>query len=142
MDDCFLFLAVAALAGSAGLFYAAEPGLYMFDAIVAGRLIPPVDFFQRAVNTATYGTTGLVMGWIAIFAVKFSFLFYFRTLVNRIHNLKTWWWCVFVICIPVAFTNIFGTFIVCPYVGSALCMLFFQIYDHVPLSNRSQQPAF
>ena len=142
VDDYFLFLAVAALIGAVGLFYASVSELYMLEGIVTGKVLPPSNPFQRAVDTATYATTALVVGWTAIFAVKFSFLFYFRTLIKRMHNLTVWWWCVFVVCVPVAFTNIFGTFIVCPYVGVALGMTSSKAIIRHPQPNLSQQNAF
>ena len=123
VDDVFLFLAVTALISSVGLFYASIPGLFMLEHFVLGKVLPPFNLFQIAVDTATYAITALIMAWTTIFAVKFSFLFYFRTLLKRTHKLRNWWWCVFVFCVPVAFTNIFGTFTVCPHVGMALCML-------------------
>lgn len=122
VDDYFLFLAVAALISSLGLF-ASLPGLYLLESFVTGKVLPPFNLLQIAIDIATYATTAAIMGQTAIFAVKFSFLFYIRTLVKRKHNLTIWWWCVFVVCVPAAFTTIFGTLIVCPYGGVALCML-------------------
>ena len=120
VDDYFLFLAVGTLSGSVGLFFVALPGLYLIEAITVGRTFPPLNVFQIAVDTSTWAFAGINMVWTAIFAVKFSFLFYFRTLVKRMHGMQIWWWCVFCFCVPVAFTNIFGDFMICPYVGSAL----------------------
>lgn len=120
VDDYFLFLATAALIGSTGLFLKIIPSLYFFAKVILGHALPPKNSLQEAIHYSIYGTIGEVLCWTTIFAVKFSFLFYFRSLVRRLHNLTILWWCTFVILTPVAITMILGTFIVCPYVGSEL----------------------
>ena len=120
VDDYFLFLATAALIGGTGLFLKMIPDLYLFAEVTLGHTLPPADILQEAIHDSTYASTGEVLCWTTIFAVKFSFLFYFRSLVRRLRNLTILWWCNLVILTPVAFTSIFGAFIVCPYIGSEL----------------------
>ena len=120
VDDYFLFLATAALIGGTGLSLKTIPSLYFFAEVILGHDLPPKDRLQKAIHDSTSAITGGVLCWTTIFAVKFSFLFYFRGLVRRLRNLAILWWCNLVILTPVAFTSIFGTFIVCPYIGSEL----------------------
>jgi hypothetical protein len=72
------------------------------------------------------------MSWITIFAVKFSFLFYFRPLVDRLPKLTLLWRVTLAICIPVAISSMCSTFIVCPYVGSEILC---ESYSSVPLTR-------
>ena len=114
-DDYFLFLALAALIGSNALFFASLPGLYFFASASTGQILLPKDFFHAATDTAVLVTTAQILAWITIFAVKFSFLFYFRTLVDRLPRLKMLWRVALAVCIPVAITSMCGNWIVCPY---------------------------
>ena len=120
VDDYFLFLATAALIGSTGLFLRMIPSLYLFAEVIQGHALPPPDSLQEAIHDSTYASTGEVLCWITIYAVKFSFLFYFRNLVRRLSRLTRLWWCSLVILTLVTFPSILGTFLVCPYVGSEL----------------------
>ena len=123
IDDYFLFLAVAALIGATGLLIGSTSTIYYFTASLGGQAVPPADFLQKAANIATYATIAELLSWTTIYAVKFSFLFYFRSLIKRLPRLCIWWWCVAGTFVPLAFTTIFANFILCPNVGLALGML-------------------
>lgn len=71
-------------------------------------------------DTAVFASTAEILAWITIFAVKFSFLFYFRPLVDRLPRLTLLWRVALAFCIPVAITSMCSTWIVCPYVGSQI----------------------
>jgi hypothetical protein len=117
-DDYFLLLALVALISSNALFFAAVPELYLFASASLGQIPPHKNFFQAAADTALLACAGEILSWIIIFAVKISFLFYFRTLIERMYRLTIWWRIILAICIPVAIVSMCSTFIVCPYVGS------------------------
>ena len=120
-DDYFLFLALATLLGSNSLFFASVPAFYQFaDASTVAQMLLQKDFFHIATDTATFAHTAEILSWITIFAVKLSFLFYFRTLVDRLPRLIIWWRLTLAVCIPVAIIAMCGPFIVCPYVGSKI----------------------
>jgi hypothetical protein len=119
-DDYFLLLALAALIGSNALFFAAVPELYLFASAFLGQVLLYKSLFQAAADTSVLACAAEILSWITIFAVKVSFLFYFRNLIERVHRLTVWWRIVLSICIPVAIISICSTFIVCPYVGSEI----------------------
>jgi hypothetical protein len=123
-DDYFLFLAVSTLIASNALFFAALPDLYLFAAVAAGQSLPPKNFIQAAADTATFAIAAEILSWTTIFAVKFSFIFYFRTLVRRLPRLTVWWRIVIAICVLLAIVSICGALIVCPYVGSEILCQF------------------
>ena len=118
-DDYFLFLAMAALIGSNGFYFVAVPELYFFSTASITLAITP-NIIQTATDSATYSIAAQVLSWTTIFAVKLSFIFYFRTLVQRLPWLMMWWRIVLAVCVPVAIVSICGTFIVCPYVGYSI----------------------
>ena len=117
LDDCFLFLAVASLIASTGTFFWLIPSLYTFAAVAAGLEPVPLDYINAAINTTNAAYAAEILAWTTVFAVKLSFLFFFRHLIQRLRDLKILWWCVLIICIPVGIVCICLPFIQCPYVG-------------------------
>ena len=115
MDDYLFFLAIATLVASFGLFFSFVGTFYDINDINEGKLRPPSDFIQKVENAAVYCQWAEVLGWTTLFSVKFSFLFYFRALVNRLHKMEIFWWSTFVLFIPIAATVLSGSFIVCPH---------------------------
>ena len=124
IDDYFLILAIASLTTSFGLFMAGVPYLFLFNAVLAGQAPLPFNIIQLASDTALWFAVGETLAWTTIFAVKFSFLFVFRTLVRRIRPLEILWWVTFALCTPIAIISICGTWIVCPDSGAALLSKF------------------
>ena len=120
LDDYFFFLAVATLVPGEGLFFSYVRTLYEIEAITEGKAVPPSNFLQRLYNAATYCATAELLCWATIFLVKFSFLFYFRALVNRLYRMEVWWWFTLAVLVPIAAISIVGTFIVCPYIGPSI----------------------
>ena len=123
-DDYFCLVATAALIAGAGLFYAFIGILYTVHAISEGKTIPPPNFVQEIEHAASQAQIAELLCWTTIFSIKFSFLFYFRALVNRLHKMEVWWWFTFAVFIPITAIIIPGPFIVCPHTGpSVLCRL-------------------
>lgn len=65
--------------------------------------------------------TYYVMTWTAIFAVKFSFLFFFRVLIRRVRAITLYWQIVSVVTVLVWVYCIAGSFIICPYFDIRAC---------------------
>lgn len=120
VDDYFLFLAVASLIASTGLFFSLILFVYTFAAVAAGPAgleSAPLDYINAAINATNVAYAADALACTTVFAVKLSFLFFFRHLIQRLRDLKILWWCVLMICIPVGIVCICLPFIVCPYVG-------------------------
>ncbi len=124
MDDYLFLFATATLIAGAGIFYACVDAQYTVYAVSGGMTITPARFIQEYENAITYSLIGEILCWTTIFSIKFSFLFYFRGLVNRIYAMQVWWWITLTVFIPIAAIMIPGAFIVCPHAGqSLLCKL-------------------
>ena len=57
----------------------------------------------------------LVLSWTSEMAVKFSFLFFFRNLINRVRGMKLYWWVVFGVSVAVWIFGCGAVFAPCPY---------------------------
>ena len=95
MDDYFFFFAVATLVVGEGLSFSNIGTSYKIEATIR------------------------LFCWAAIFSVKFSFLFYFRALVDRWYKMEVWWWFTFMVLVPTAAISIAGALIVCLHKGSS-----------------------
>lgn len=68
--------------------------LFLVEAL-EGNTIPtdlPVDFLERVFDFEKLAVGALVLTWCAIISVKFSYLFLFRKLVDRIRPMVIYWW--------------------------------------------------
>lgn len=68
--------------------------LFLVEAL-EGNTIPadlPVDFLQQVFDFEKLVVGALVLTWCAIISVKFSYLFLFRKLIDRIRPMVIYWW--------------------------------------------------
>ena len=119
MDDYLFFVAIATLVPGTGLFFSYIRTSFVIKAVLDGKASPSPNFLQSVENAATHAQIAQLLCWITIFSIKFSFLFYFRALVNRLYKMEIWWWCTLVMLVPTAAISIAGSFIACPHTGSS-----------------------
>ena len=68
--------------------------LYLVEAL-EGDSVPiglPVDFLQQVFDFEKLVTGALVLTWCSIISVKFSYLFLFRKLIDRLRPMKIYWY--------------------------------------------------
>lgn len=68
--------------------------LFLAEAL-AGDTIPtdlPTNFLHQVLEFEKLATGALVLTWCAVVAVKFSYLFLFRKLIDRLHYMMIYWW--------------------------------------------------
>ncbi|OJD40671.1 integral membrane [Diplodia corticola] len=120
LDDCFLLFAAACLVTSMAVVYWYTSELYLVEALntIPTKVIVLTDEVLPLLDSNKKIQIFLGTNWSAIFAVKFSFLAYFKALVWNISpRLKTYFWFV------VTFTGLSWAFLVsegfilCPYFG-------------------------
>ena len=78
VDDAFLVFAVLCLAVSLGLVVQSISSLYLIEALItrSPSTSIPSDIFEQIARLRRLQMTFLILAFTAIFAVKFSFLFY------------------------------------------------------------------
>ena len=128
VDDGFLLLAVASATACMGLYLSITDDLYMIEAIMfQGQLPTNLSFsdIEDTVNKAhILETIALELSWTSIFAVKFSFLFFFKTLVNRIRPMTILWQFVVAATTVAWVVGCLCAIMECPYFGTneKMCM--------------------
>lgn len=141
-DDAFLVVAICCLICAVVVMYSVTLGkMYKVQvlsaalptAMSAGLPIedmpPDAPFLQPIHDYLKWITVVCPLAWCSVMAVKFSFLFLFRKLIDRIPALITYWWFVVAFNV-VAFGYGFSIdFLICPYYNdrTALCTLFLLI---------------
>ena len=118
VDDVFLFIAVIFLVASMGLLWHQLDEMYTAEALVTnsasfvaltGNWIDQLFWFLKISDAF------LVLSWTSVLAVKFSFLFFFRNLIDRVRGMKTYWWIVMAITLAVWAFGCGAVFAPCPY---------------------------
>jgi len=97
LDDIFLLLGVALLTCAVALLHVAIDDIYLVEALLDG--VPggqgdfnlPPDFIERANDTHKWAVIMGILNWFATTAVKLSFLFLFRKLIDRLPAMILFW---------------------------------------------------
>lgn len=118
LDDYIVLIGVMCLCAATGLVYkgldkyfrghalANDPSLFTLSPNQIDELLKPYLFVYTA------------LVWTAIFAVKFSFLAFFKKLTERMTNIHTYYWIVVVIIVISWLFIMVEPFIICPQFGS------------------------
>lgn len=79
-----------------GLLFTFVDKMYLVGASEAGApgLVFPPDFLQQSYSFQKFVTVALILTWLSIVSVKFSYLFLFKRLIDRIRPLVIYWWFV------------------------------------------------
>ena len=99
------------------LLFVFGPEMFVIEELVTVRLSPevPPDFSGVSVGYQKLAYVYITLIWMAIFAVKFSFLFFFKNLVRCIRSMTIYWCIVTVATGIVCAFGIAQPFISCPY---------------------------
>ena len=114
IDDILFFLATVCLIIGTVLIYIDDLHLYIQARILSGDQAPPADLAQQWIYNKRFQDTAVVLLSVTVMSVKFSFMFFFRNLLQRLTNLTRWWWFVLAVHIPTVIVIICAVFIVCP----------------------------
>lgn len=94
-DDGILLFGVACLIVAIGLLFKFADKMYIVGSQESGDLIGvplPGDFIEQAYDFQKLVTVALILTWLTIVSVKFSYLFLFRRLIGRMPKLIAYWW--------------------------------------------------
>ena len=121
IDDAFLYFAVICLCAAVGLLWTFTEAMYFNQALFFNSPAPDLppnyqtllDFSEHQFHktSAAY----LNLAHTSIFAVKFSFLFFFRVLIRRVQRMITYWWTIFGIIIVAWAVTLVADILPCPY---------------------------
>lgn len=81
-----------------GLLFTFIDKMYLVGATeigMPGIMLPP-DFIEQAFDFQKLVAIALILTWCSIISVKFSYLFLFKRLIDRMPLLLMYWWVVFV----------------------------------------------
>lgn len=126
IDDGFLILATIIASISLGLYVNFMDSMYLIEAVTEGQL--PLGTTLQTIKSEglrlhKLSDIFLVLTWSTIFAVKFSFLFFFKALIKRVQSMEVFWRSI------VAFTTITwmagcaASIVGCPYFDERSCKL-------------------
>lgn len=132
LDDWLLFVACISLTAATIFLLYATPTVYLIEATSlnpkglfgsGGAGIKNLDSLLVKLNFfARFNWIYLIFTWTTIFAVKFGFLSFFRTLVLRLPFIHSYWRVVFGVTIAVYLFSLVDGVIACPHVGLVACM--------------------
>ena len=122
IDDVLLLFACACLIAATGLHFKLVPLAYLYVELEFGNKISlpfPISklskdtiFTLRMLHAYTF------LSWVVIFAVKFSFLFFFRALIDRVRRLMFYWKIVVLITTVFGGISICDTLLACPHIDA------------------------
>lgn len=116
--------------------------MYLIFALITrtpGVVPPPMeDLAKMSDDFRLNVTVTLILCWCTIMAVKFSFMFFFKKLIDRLPTLTIYWWVIFAYNIIVLGYGASVYYVVCPYSGGDPrgCKLRFESTSYVLASNR------
>lgn len=105
LDDGFLAFGTACLIASMAVLYINMDNMYLTEALTYAPALfatAPPDL-NRVFEFRKLVTASLILTWIAMMAVKFSFLALFKRLIDRMPGLIKYWW--FVVAFNLAVTG-------------------------------------
>lgn len=79
---------------------------------------PPGDMqalLQLSNDFHNWGTASMMLSWCSTLAAKFTFLAFFRKLVDRIERLRRFWWVAFVLNVVFCVYGMLVYILSCPY---------------------------
>lgn len=112
-----------------GVLFIFVDQMYLVGAAEEGLtdIVLPSDFIQQAFDFQKYVTVALVLTWCSIISVKYSYLFLFKRLINRIRPLLIYWWftAIFNAMISIYGAIVYG--VACPHYYSLKACEFFTV---------------
>jgi hypothetical protein len=121
LDDGFLVLAVLFMVASTAIFHVSRGFTYTQINVSLGYVPPPADFAWQMKMFAIYDVAGTTLVWAAIYSVKFSFVFFFSNLIDRVRGMKILWWTVIgILCCAAPASMFLGNYICSEYTEKIL----------------------
>lgn len=121
-DDAFIIFGTCSMISSVGLLFAFIDTSYMVEGLVFGTRDPdfavPADSPEKYIEQSGKVVASLVLSWVTIACVKFSFLALFRGMVDRIPPMLLYWKVVVLFNVLVCIYTVVGFVYMCPHYGN------------------------
>ncbi|KAG7008132.1 hypothetical protein G7Y79_00007g022570 [Physcia stellaris] len=117
LDDAFLAFGTSCLIAAMAVLYINMDNMYLTEALTYAPALfatQPPDL-NRVFEFRKLVTASLILTWVAMMAVKFSFLALFRRLIDRIPGLIKYWWFVVVFNLAVTGYGASVYVVACPH---------------------------
>ena len=109
-----------------GLYVQFMDSMYLLEAIIEGQNLPGVTFqiFEsEGLRFHRLSDVCLVLTWTATFAVKFSFLFFFKALISRVRFMGVLWRGIVGLTTITWMAGCVASIVGCPYFDDRSCEL-------------------
>ena len=123
-DDAWLMVAIMLFSISLGLWFYFVNDMYFVQGIFMGSPISQADLvasIPRMLHVHTMSEVVLVLTWTSVCTVKFSFLSFFGSLINRTSRLRRYWWFVVGVTILTWAGGVPLEIVHCPYFDERSC---------------------
>ena len=117
LDDGFLAFGTVCLIAAMVVLYINMDNIYMREALIYASALfatKPPDLNQ-ILEFRKLLTGSLILTWVAMMAVKFSFLALFKRLIDRIPSLIKYWWFVVIFNLAVTGYGASVYVVACPH---------------------------
>lgn len=139
-DDALLYFGVICLSAAMALLVDLSKPLYLDEALSTSfpeTELPP-NYIKLLMRFHKVADVYLALTCTAIFSVKFSFLFFFRILVQRVQKMNVYWWTVTgVMVVAWVVTMIVAIFLPCPYFDLRSCTAWVLVWSVAPMTDSS-----
>ena len=126
LDDGFLLFGIGCFICALAILFTYIDDMYMTAAFLFRlkdmELSP--DFIQKSFDYQKMAAVSLILTWCSIVSVKFSFLFLFRRLIDRIPVMVMYWWFVTVFNVAISGYGAVVYILACPYFYSMKASMF------------------
>ena len=120
LDDGILLFGLCCLTCAEGLLFVYWDDMYVVEALLMrpAQATFSMNFMDNAFAYQKWVTTSLVLLWMAVASVKFSFLFLFRKLIDRLRPLVIYWWVAVASNLVAVVLGISNYLLACPQYGA------------------------
>ena len=117
IDDGFLLFGTGCLIAAMVVLFILVDEMYTVQALLFGSptVGNPFDLIELGFWYRKMSAVSLILSWLTIVAVKFSFLALFKRLIHRMRPMIIYWWVVVAFNVAVAGYGAAVYILACPY---------------------------
>jgi hypothetical protein len=118
-DDYLVIFGLLCLGAATGIIYAFSHIVFLLNAIrFDSRILPTNSEKAQFINSSKFMYSYVALVWTATYAVKFSFLVFFKQIIEKVSKRITiYYWTIVALCVLSWMFSLSSPFIACPYFG-------------------------